>query len=219
MATPVIVLTKSDLCEDLSAKMKEIETVGMGVSVIACSAENGGGFDDISAIIEPGKTVAFIGSSGVGKSTLINRLAGQELLATKEIREGDDKGRHTTTRRQLIPLPNGGIVIDTPGMRELGLYSGDLSRTFEDIEALAARCKFADCSHTAEPGCAVRLAIQNGELSEKRLESYRKLRREVLYDGLNSRQLENEKINRMFGGKAEMKQTFRDIKRRNKRRI
>jgi ribosome biogenesis GTPase len=214
MATPVIVLTKADLCAALGTKLDEIASVAMGVDVVACSAENSGGLDPVRKYIQPGKTIACIGSSGVGKSTLINCLAGKELLATKEIREDDDKGRHTTTYRQLILLPNGGIVIDTPGMRELAIYSGDLSRAFEDIEELAAQCKFGDCSHSTEPGCAVRQAIANGELSEKRFESYLKLGREMLYDGLNSRQLENEKINRMFGGKAAMKQTLRQIKKR-----
>jgi ribosome biogenesis GTPase len=212
MAAPVIVLTKSDLCGDLPRKLAEIAAAARGVDTAVCSTERPDGLDEVKAHIHPGATIAFIGSSGVGKSTLINRLAGAELLATGEIRADDDKGRHTTSHRQLVLLPDGGIVIDTPGMRELQIYSGDLSRTFEDIEELAARCRFGDCSHTAEPGCAVRSAIEDGTLDEKRLESYRKLTREMSYDGMNSRQLENEKINRMFGGKGEMKQFFRRIK-------
>jgi len=215
MATPVIVLTKSDLCVDLPQMMDEVSSVSMGVDVIVCSCENGDGYDAINAYIGQGKTIAFVGSSGVGKSTLINRLMGQDLLATKTIREDDDKGRHTTTYRQLLCLPNGGIVIDTPGMRELQIYKGNLSKTFEDIEEIAARCKFGDCSHGTEPGCAVREAINNGALSEKRFESYQKLQREMSYAGLNSRQLENEKINRMFGGKNEMKQLKKQFKEKN----
>ena len=211
-ATPVIVLTKSDLCGDLESKLKGISSVALGVDILVCSSENADGLDGVKAYTMSGKTVAFIGSSGVGKSTLINRLAGEDILPTKQIREDDDKGRHTTTHRQLILLHSGGIVIDTPGMRELSLYTGDISKTFEDIEELARECKYRDCSHATEPGCAVRQAIGQGALSEKRFENYRKLQREISYDGLNSRRLENEKINRMFGGKNEMKRAMKYAK-------
>lgn len=211
-ATPVIVLTKSDLCEDLPQKLDEIAAVSVGVDVIHCSSENGDGYEAVGAYAGPGKTIAFVGSSGVGKSTLINRLMGEEVLATNAIREDDAKGRHTTTHRQLLLLPNGGIVIDTPGMRELQIYTGNLSKTFEDIEEIAVRCKFSDCSHGKEPGCAVRAAIEAGTLSEKRFESYQKLQREASYTGLNSRQTESEKLSRMFGGKNELKQFKKYLK-------
>ncbi|NLY19761.1 MAG: ribosome small subunit-dependent GTPase A [Tissierellia bacterium] len=217
MAVPIIVLTKSDLCNDLEDKLLEIESVSVGTKVIVCSSKNGEGYEEINSCIDAGKTVAFIGSSGVGKSTIINHLMGEELLATSGIREDDSKGRHTTTHRELLLLPSGGIVIDTPGMRELQIYLGDLTKTFEDIEELALKCKFSDCNHETEPKCAVRAAIENGELSEERFESYKKLQREMSYDGLNTRALENEKLNRMFGGKNEMKQMKKYIKEKNRR--
>ncbi len=205
-ATPVIVLTKSDLCDNLEQKLKEVASVSIGVDVIVCSSESKDGYNAVSEYIKPFETIVFIGSSGVGKSTLINRLIGNDALEIGEIRKNDDKGRHTTTHRQMLLLPNGGIVIDTPGMRELQIFTGDLSKTFEDIEKLAAGCKYKNCSHGNEPGCMVRKAIEDNILSANRFESYQKLQRESSYEGLNSRQLENEKLKRMFGGKGEMKQ-------------
>lgn len=217
-AAPVIVLTKSDLCGDLPRYLQEVSSIGMFTDTVVCSAVDDDGLTPIARRIRPGETVAFIGSSGVGKSTLINRLAGQELFATGEVRAGDEKGRHTTTRRELIVLPNGGIVIDTPGMRELQLSGGNLSMAFEDIEGLASMCRFSDCSHRAEPGCAVRRAVEMGALEQSRLDSYFKLQQELSYSGLNSRERENQKIDRMFGGKSQYKQTMREIKNKNKGR-
>lgn len=217
MATPVVVLTKSDLCSDISAKLSEVYSVAIGVDVLVTTSMNDDGYTAVNKYTGKGKTVAFIGSSGVGKSTLINRILGEELLATKEIGE-DDKGRHTTSHRQLIALPNGGVVIDTPGMRELQLESADLSKSFADIEELAQNCRFNDCTHQKEPGCAVREAIEKGILSAKRLSSYQKLQTEIKYQGLNSRQLEQEKINKMFGGMGGMKQARASLKEKKSRR-
>lgn len=216
MATPVIVLTKADLCDDLPQKLREISAVSIGTDVVVCSGMEEDGYREVEFYVKTGKTIAFIGSSGVGKSTLINRLMGNDVMETKEIRE-DDRGRHTTTHRQLLVLPGGGIVIDTPGMRELQLESADLSKSFEDIGNLAEQCKFGDCSHTSEPGCAVIKAIRDGRISQERLDSYKKLQREMGYEGLDSRQLEHEKIKSMFGSMGEMKQVMRHVKQKNKR--
>ena len=154
------------------------------------------------------------GSSGVGKSTIINRLLKEEKILTAEIDE-HDKGRHTTTRRELFILPNGGIVIDTPGMREVGLEEGNLHKTFSDIEELASQCRFADCSHRNEPGCMILQALSEGSLTIERLESYRKLQQELVYQQLNAKEIEQEKIHKMFGSKKEMKQ-MRDKAKKKK---
>lgn len=216
-AQPVVVLTKADLCGDLPQKLAEVSLASAGCPVVVSSALHQEGLEQVRQLAAPGKTVAFIGSSGVGKSTLINYLLGEERLATAEIGQ-NEKGRHTTTYRQLYVLPEGGMVIDTPGMRELQLESGDLSRAFDDIESLAQDCRFRDCTHTGEPGCAVQQAIEDGRLPLERLNSYHKLQRELGYEGLNFRQMEAEKIKAMFGSKQEMKQTMRAFKQKNRRR-
>ena len=179
-ATPVVLLTKADLQEDYWDYLTRAERVAMGVNVHVVSAHSGQGLARLNAYLQPGKTVVFLGSSGVGKSSLVNALAGEAVMAVSAIREDDSKGRHTTTHRQLLRLPGGALVIDTPGMRELGMWETDtgLVEAFSDVEVYLGRCRFSDCSHTSEPGCAVRAAIEAGELDPGRWERYRKLKEE-----------------------------------------
>jgi ribosome biogenesis GTPase len=182
-AAPVVLLTKADLCDDgtVAARVREVETVAAGAPVHATSAPLGLGLDIVRSHLEPGRTVALLGSSGVGKSTLINRLVGQDVQRTAELSADGKRGRHTTTHRELIVLPEGGMVIDTPGLREIQLWDvGESVKTaFPDIETLAAECHFGDCGHDTEPRCAVRLAVAEGRLAADRLESYLKLSAEA----------------------------------------
>ena len=214
-AIPVIVLTKADLCNNLHEMLLELESVALGVDVVVTSSIT----EElpIRKYCGSGQTIAFIGSSGVGKTTLINKLTGLNILCTNETRK-DDRGRHTTTRRELITLPNGGCVIDTPGMRELGIKNADLTKTFADIDELSNKCKFSDCTHSNEPNCAVQRAINEGLLLEERLSSYLKLKKESTYEDLNSKQIETEKLNAMFKEVGGMKNARKFIKEKNKKR-
>jgi ribosome biogenesis GTPase / thiamine phosphate phosphatase len=179
-ASPVVVLTKTDLCADVEAALLEVESVAIGVPVHPVSTLTGEGVDALAPYFGEGRTVAALGSSGVGKSSLVNRLAGEELMAIGDVR-ADGRGRHTTTHRQLLLLPAGGLFLDTPGMRELRLWESEegLATAFDDVAAAAAQCRFADCSHEREPDCGVRVALVEGTLDRERYESWRKLQNEL----------------------------------------
>lgn len=183
-ARPVIVLTKADLCVDPEPFLSAVSAIAPDTETLALSAHTGSGMDSLAALLSPGTTAVLLGSSGAGKSSLVNALAGNELMKVNAIREGDDRGRHTTTHRELILLDSGAILIDTPGMRVLGLWDADegISEIFPEIEALASRCRFANCRHEAEPGCAIRTALEDGSLDAKRWAQYLKLRKETAFN-------------------------------------
>lgn len=191
-AEPVILLTKADLCEGIEERVQEISLSALGVEIFVLSVVTGAGLEALTQAIGEEETVVFIGSSGVGKSSVVNALMGNSVQHVHEIDE-HDKGRHTTTHRELFALPSGGMIIDTPGMRELQISQGDMETTFEDIEVLGRSCNFTDCGHHKEPGCAIRKAIESGTLSEERYGSYVKLKREMAIH--EARKRHKEKIN------------------------
>jgi ribosome biogenesis GTPase len=215
-AQPVIVLTKADACDDVEALVAEVEAIASGAPVIAVSAKTGEGLAALSAYLRPGETAVLLGSSGVGKSTLVNALAGSELMVTQAIREDDAHGRHTTTHRELILLPSGALILDTPGMRELALWEADtgVEAAFADItaevERIASDCKFRDCTHGKEPGCAVQAALADGTLAADRWRSFQKLQGELAHEHRKAdprARAESRKvwIARHKAGKARMK--------------
>ena len=211
-ALPVVVLNKADLAHDLPRRREQTAAVAGSAPIVAASALHPGGLDELMAFVAPGRTVALLGSSGVGKSTIVNRILGEERLPTGEVRLSDSRGRHTTTHRELILLPQGGALIDTPGMRELQLWAGtdSVDRTFEEITGIAARCRFRDCSHSGESGCAVAAALADGRIAPERWESYRKLGREARRHELLADPLAAQEQ------KKNLKRMFRAIRRDNK---
>jgi len=210
---PVIVLNKADLCEDVYSKITEISSIAPGVPVHAISCETGQGLDQLTPYLGTGKTVALLASSGVGKSTLLNCLLGESIKRTGAVRSQDSRGRHTTTHRQMHLLPRGGLVIDTPGLRELRLWGSDegISSTFEDIEEYSVRCRFNDCRHQGEPGCAVMEALESGVLDWARYQSYLKLQKEMAYIS------RKENLFEALEEKEKWKQIHKEIKRIKKR--
>ncbi|MBD3562887.1 ribosome small subunit-dependent GTPase A, partial [Planktothrix sp. FACHB-1355] len=182
-ANPVIVLNKADLCEDFEEIRSEVETIAVGVPIVVLSAIANQGIDSLLPYLGMGNTVALVGSSGVGKSTIVNQLVGENIQAVQSVRQTDSRGRHTTTHRELIVLPSGGLLIDTPGIREIQMWNGNegFQETFTDIYALAEQCRFRNCKHEKEPGCAVQQALFDGTLDERRFYNYQKLQDELAY--------------------------------------
>ncbi|MGH8001412.1 MAG: ribosome small subunit-dependent GTPase A [Brasilonema sp.] len=182
-ANPVIVLNKADLCENVERCLAQVEAIALGIPIVVLSATNHQGFNALKPHLQPGHTVALLGSSGVGKSTITNQLIGTAVQTVQPVRQGDDRGKHTTTHRELILLPTGGLIMDTPGMREIQIWAGDegLQETFADIEILAQQCHFRNCQHSYEPGCAVQQALDEGRLDYQRFQNYQKLQKELNY--------------------------------------
>jgi ribosome biogenesis GTPase len=208
-ADPVLVLTKLDLLDDMG-KLVEAEAVAVGVPVLPLSNVTGEGLDALRALLWPRRTFALLGSSGAGKSTLVNRLAGRELMPTGDLRR-DGRGRHTTRHRQLLVLPGGALVVDTPGLRELQVWEGDVDGAFSDVAELAARCRFSDCAHETEPGCAVREALASGALDPERWASYRKLQRELRRVALRAGSREHRELKRRW------RERTREVRRARRR--
>jgi ribosome biogenesis GTPase len=202
-ALPVVLLNKADLCPDAGTVCAEVERVAPGASVYSLSAATGQGLESVRQYLDTGRTAAFIGSSGVGKSTIINALIGRSAQRVQAVRLSDDRGKHTTTSRQMTVLPSGGVMVDTPGMRELQLWESDagLAQAFEDLEALAQQCKFRDCRHRGEPSCAVAQAIEEGALARERLENHRKMEAELRFletkTDQHGRHAERERVKRL----------------------
>ena len=213
-ARPVVLLTKADLASDVDGRVAAARAVAEEAPVHALAAPSGLGLAAVTDYLKPGVTAVLLGSSGAGKSTLTNVLLGVERMATQAVRESDSKGRHTTTHRELLELPGGAFLIDTPGMRELQLWASEenVNATFGDVEQWAARCRFADCSHAGEPGCAVQQAVADGLLDPERLESLHKLRREAAYLA------EQTDIHQMLARKAKWKSIHKAMRNFDKRR-
>jgi ribosome biogenesis GTPase len=215
-ATPVILLNKADICDNIDERVDEISSVAFGVPVLVISAQENRGMEALDPYLDAAQTTVFLGSSGVGKSTIINRLLGEERIKTQAVREYDSRGRHTTTFRQMMFLPGGGIVIDTPGMRELQLWDdGGLSKAFADVEELTGQCRFNDCRHESEPGCAVLEAIRDGRLSEDRYRRYLKLQKENRFLAMRKDQAAQRRAVREWDRRIrQYNQAKKDLKKR-----
>lgn len=214
-ASPIVLLTKADLPGDHGEMLKAARSISGEAPVFALSSKTGEGMDQLAPYLRPGITAAFLGSSGVGKSSLIDAVSGEEIMSVGGIREYDSAGRHTTTHRQLLLLKSGVLVIDTPGMRELGMWDAGegLSTAFPDVEKFLGKCRFSDCKHESEPGCAVRAAIERGELDPARLESYMQL------EGESERSVKSGRARRKFGQPSRALGKSRRQERRQKRKI